>query len=145
MLPSAIIVFREVLEAALILSVVAAATRGVRGRSIWLASGTFAGMVGAIIVAAFASRIADAVEGVGQEIFNASVLGLAVVMLGWHNIWMQRHGREIAAHMTKVGEDAANGSTTMFAVALAVSLAVLREGSEVVLFLYGVLISDAAR
>ena len=34
--------------------------------------------------------------GVGQEVFNASVLAVAVVMLASHNIWMARHGRELA-------------------------------------------------
>jgi high-affinity iron transporter len=138
MFASAVIVFREVLEAALILSIVAAATRGVRARSSWLLGGVAAGLLGAVVVAAFASSIADALEGVGQEIFNASVLGLAVLMLGWHNIWMQRHGRELAAHMTSIGQAASTGAISMVAVSAAVALAVLREGSEIVLFLFGI-------
>jgi high-affinity iron transporter len=138
MFASALIVFREVLEAALVLSIVAAATRMVAGRNRWLAVGVAGGLLGALVVAAFAGQIADAMEGVGQEIFNASVLLLAVAMLGWHNIWMQQHGRELAARMSNVGAAVAAGSQPLYAVALAVGLAVLREGSEVVLFLYGI-------
>jgi high-affinity iron transporter len=138
MFASAVIVFREVLEAAIILSVVAAATRSMPGRNKWLMAGVAAGVLGALVVAGFAGQIADALEGVGQEVFNASVLGLAVLMLGWHNIWMQRHGREIAARMTRIGQAVATGDASMFAVSLAVALAVLREGSEVVLFLFGI-------
>lgn len=138
MFASAIIVFREVLEAALILSIVAAATTLVAGRNRWLMIGVGSGLLGAIIVAAFAAQIAEAMEGVGQEVFNASVLFLAVAMLGWHNIWMQRHGRELGAQMSRVGAAVAEGSRPLYAVAIAVGLAVLREGSEVVLFLYGI-------
>ena len=138
MFASAIIVFREVLEAALILSIVAAATTLVAGRNRWLMIGVGGGLLGAVIVAAFAAQIAEAMEGAGQEVFNASVLFLAVAMLGWHNIWMQRHGRELGARMNRVGAAVAEGSRPLYAVAIAVGLAVLREGSEVVLFLYGI-------
>ena len=99
MLASALIVFREVLEAALILSIVAAATKMVPRRNRWLGLGVCGGILAALVVAAFASQIAEAMEGVGQEIFNAGVLLVAVAMLGWHNIWMQQHGRELAARL----------------------------------------------
>jgi high-affinity iron transporter len=138
MFASALIVFREVLEAALVLSIVAAATRMVAGRNRWLILGVAGGVLGALVVAAFANEIAQAMEGFGQELFNAGVLLIAVAMLGWHNIWMQQHGRELAARMSAVGGAVAAGSQPLYAVALAVGLAVLREGSEVVLFLYGI-------
>ena len=138
MFAAALIVFREVLEAALVISIVAAATKMVAGRNRWLVVGVVSGVVGAIAVAFFAEQIAAALEGVGQELFNASVLLLAVGMLGWHNIWMQRHGRELAAQMSAVGAAVSSGTRPLYAVAIAVGLAVLREGSEVVLFLYGI-------
>jgi high-affinity iron transporter len=59
-------------------------------------------------------------------------------MLGWHNVWMSRHGRELAAEMRAAGEAVASGSKSLGALAVVVAIAVLREGSEVVLFLYGV-------
>ncbi|HEX7776488.1 MAG TPA: FTR1 family protein, partial [Parvibaculum sp.] len=138
MLATLIIVFREVIEAALVISIVAAATKGIAGRNRWLATGVAAGVVGACFVAGFAGEIASSLEGSGQEIFNASILFLAVAMLGWHNIWMNRHGRELAAEMTAVGRDVAAGDKPLYAVAIAVGVAVLREGSEVALFLYGI-------
>ncbi|MEQ1752544.1 MAG: FTR1 family protein [Micropepsaceae bacterium] len=138
MFAATIIVFREVLEAALILSIVAAATKNIAGRTLWLLCGVVGGTVGSLVVAAFANEIAEALDGVGQELFNASVLGVAVLMLGWHNIWMQRHGRELAVEMNRVGSDVSSGHKSLMAVTVAVALAVLREGSEVVLFLYGI-------
>src|SRR5215468_5652744 len=134
-----IIVFREVIEAGLIIGIVLAATRGVSGRGHWVSAGVLAGTLGAGIVALFAEAIANAFEGAGQELFNASVLGAAVVMLMWHAAWMARHGREIAVELAAVGAAVTAGKRPMTALAVVVALAVLREGAEVVLFLYGIL------
>jgi high-affinity iron transporter len=134
-----IIVFREVIEAGLIIGIVLAATRGVSGRGRWVSAGVFAGALGAGIVALFAEAIANAFEGAGQELFNAGVLGAAVAMLMWHAAWMSRHGREMAVELAAVGAAVTAGKRPMTALAVVVALAVLREGAEVVLFLYGIL------
>jgi high-affinity iron transporter len=138
MLGALIIVFREVIEAGLIIGIVLAATRGVADRGAWVGLGVGIGTLGAAVVALFAEAISSAFEGAGQELLNASVLGAAVAMLMWHNAWMARHGREMAAEMAAVGEAVTTGKRPMTALMLVVGLAVLREGSEVVLFLYGV-------
>ena len=137
MLGSALIVFREVLEAALVIGIACAATRGVPARNRWIAGGIGAGIAGACLVAIFAEAIAGWAEGMGQEIFNASVLLAAVAMLGWHNVWMARHGREMAQQMSALGKSVQSGARPLYALGAVVALAVLREGSEVVLFLYG--------
>ena len=141
MLGALIIVFREVIEAGLIVGIVMAATRGVVGRGRWITIGISGGVVGATIVAMFAGVISDAFQGAGQELFNAGILGVAVIMLMWHNAWMARHGREIADEMRRVGTAVSEGAKPLTALAVVVGLAVLREGSEVVLFLYGILAS----
>jgi high-affinity iron transporter len=144
MLGALIIVFREVIEAGLIVGIVLAVTRGVPRRGFYVAGGLAAGLLGATLVAVFAGELADAFAGAGQEIFNAGILALAVFMLGWHNIWMASHGREMAANLKSVGEAVAEGSRTLTALSIVVAVAVLREGSEVVLFLYGVVASGSA-
>src|SRR5262244_484355 len=144
MLGALIIVFREVIEAGLIVGIVMAATRGVPERGRWVTVGIVAGVLGAVIVAMFAGAISEAFQGSGQELFNALVLGLAVVMLMWHNAWMARHGREIAAEMRKLGTDVSEGARPLTALAVVIGLAVLREGSEVVLFLYGIFASGTS-
>ncbi len=144
MLATFIIVFREVLEAGLVVGIVLAASRGVPRRSLWIAGGCAAGVLGAILVAGFAGEIASAVEGVGQELFNASILFAAVCMLGWHNIWMSRHGRAMAADATKIGGEVLAGTRPLYALALVCGIAVLREGSEIVLFLYGIAIAGGS-
>jgi len=144
MLGALIIVFREVIEAGLIVGIVLAATHGVAGRGRWITIGVGCGVVGAAIVAMFAGVISEAFQGAGQEMFNASVLGVAVIMLMWHNAWMARHGREIADEMRRVGAEVSEGAKPLTALAVVVGLAVLREGSEVVLFLYGIMASGTS-
>ena len=138
MLGSGIIVFREVLEAALVIGIVMAGSKGVAGRGLWVGGGVIVGVLAAGIVALFAGTIAAAAAGVGQELFNASILFVAVIMLGWHCVWMGRHGRDIARHMAEVSRAVAAGSRPLYALGVVVGVAVVREGSEVVLFLYGI-------
>lgn len=141
MLATLIIVFRELIEAGLIVGIIMAATREVPNRGRWIVGGILAGILGSGLVALFADSISDAMEGVGQELFNASVLAVAVLMLTWHNVWMARHGRAMASEMKTVGAAVADGRRSLAALVIVIGLAVLREGSEVVLFLYGVAIS----
>jgi high-affinity iron transporter len=94
--------------------------------------------LGACLVAAFAGELAALFQGNGQELFNASILLLAVTMLTWHNVWMASHGREMARELKAAGHDVVTGKRTLAALGVVVGVAVLREGSEVVLFLYGI-------
>jgi len=141
MLATLIIVFREVIEAGLVIGIVLAATRGVPQRSLWLGAGIAGGIVGACIVAAFADSISNMMAGAGQELFNASVLAIAVLMLTGHNVWMSREGRHIAQQMKILGDDVVKGNRSLVALSVVVGVAVLREGSEIVLFLYGISLS----
>jgi high-affinity iron transporter len=139
-----IIAFREVIEAGLIVGIVLAATRGIAGRARWILLGAAAGILGAALVALFARAIANAFEGGGQELLNGAVLLVAVVMLVWHNVWMASHGRELAGELRAAGEAVRTGNRTAAALAVVVGAAMLREGSELVLFLYGLVASGTS-
>jgi high-affinity iron transporter len=138
MLATLIIVFREVLEAGLIIGIVLAATEGVRNRGRWIAGGIAGGVSGAALLAAFAGALSNAFSGSGQELFNATILLIAVLMLGVHITWMASHGRQMAQEMKAMGRAVVAGDRSLAAMALVVAMAVLREGSEVVLFLFGI-------
>jgi high-affinity iron transporter len=143
MLAALIIVFREVFEAGLIIGIVLAVTRTVPGRNRWIGGGVLAGILAACVVAAFAGAISHLFAGMGQELFNATILCIAVAMLTWHNVWMARHGSELAGELRAAGQAVVEGRKSLLALAVVVGVAVLREGSEVVLFLYGVIVADA--
>lgn len=137
MLGAAIIVFRESFEAALLIGIIAAATRAIPDRARWIAGGIAAGAAGAVLIALLTSRIASLFGGMGQELFNAAVLGIAVVMLAWHNIWMSVHGAALASDAKRIGREVSEGRRALSAILVVIAIAVLREGSETALFLYG--------
>lgn len=144
MFGATIIAFREVLEAALVIGIIAAATRNIPGRSRWLLAGVVFGLVGSAGIAVGTEAIARMASGIGQELFNALVLSIAVLMLAWHNVWMSSHGKALAAQAHNVGRNIRDGDKACSALFVIVGLAVLREGSETVLFLYGVAASEGS-
>jgi high-affinity iron transporter len=144
MIGAFVIAFREVIEAGLIVSIVLAATRGIPGRGRWVILGIAAGIAGAALVALFAEKISEAFEGAGQDMLNAGVLIAAVLMLIWHNVWMSRHGREMAREFKAAGEAVRSGERAAAALSVVVGAAILREGAELVLFLYGLVASGTS-
>jgi high-affinity iron transporter len=145
MFGAAVIAFRETLEVALLIGIIAAATRDLSGRGRWIGLGLAAGLALSVVVAGLTDAIAQWANGAGQELFHAGVLGVAVVMLAWHNIWLRSHGRELAAQAKTVAHSVASGGAELSAIALIIALAVLREGSETALFRDGLAAGDHLR
>lgn len=141
MLSTAIVIFRESLEISLIMGIVLAATRELPGRLFWIIGGVFAGVLGAGLVAYFASEISNAASGVGQELFNAGILFTAALFIGWTALWMRKHVRGMSAKLRQVGMDVTAGNLPRYSLSVIIALAMLREGSEIVLFLYGMVAS----
>ncbi len=137
MFAAAIIVFREVLEAALVVSIVMAATQGMPHRKRWTSLGILGGVLGASAVAAMTNTLAGMFNGAGQDIVNASILFLATALISWHVVWMNGHGRKMAAELRATAKTITEGERHMSVLAIVVGLAVLREGSEIVLMLQG--------
>jgi high-affinity iron transporter len=137
MFAAALIVFRESLEAALFVGIVAAATRGLMGRGRWLGAGVGIGVLGAMILAALAPHVSEWFDGLGQDMVNIAVLSVALSMLLWHCIWVAAHSKEMAMEARRLGESVHGGERKPWALLTAVALAVLREGAETVLFVAG--------
>jgi len=137
MISSWVIVFREVLEMALILGVLLAATQGAQHSRRWIGLGMLGGLLGAVVVALLMDEMESSMDGRGEYFFNAVVLFLASVLLAWTVLWMSQHGREMSMRMKQIGSSVSSGelpTTALFFVALS---AVMREGSEAVFFLFG--------
>lgn len=139
MFAAALIVFRESLEAALFVGIVAAATRQLAERTRWLAAGVGAGVLGALALALMAQHVSGWFDGLGQDVVNIGVLSVALVMLLWHCIWVASHSKEMASDARKLGSSVQQGQRKPWALLIAVALAVLREGAETVLFVGGAL------
>lgn len=144
MLSTAIIIFREAFEIALIIGVVLAATRGLAKRSLYVWGGFGAGVLGAIGVAMFMDAISSGFEGVGQEMMNAGILFTAALFIGWTVVWMRTHAREMVMKIKSVGQAVQENTAPYVALSLVIGLAVLREGAEIALFTYSMLASGKA-
>jgi high-affinity iron transporter len=144
MFATALIVFRESLEAALFVGIVAAATRGLVGRGSWLAGGVVAGVLGALALAGGADKISALADGIGQDLVNVGILTAALAMLAWHCIWVSTHGKEMSQEARQLGSSVRAGQRTPRALMVAVALAVLREGAETVLFVAGLTTGTAS-
>lgn len=138
MLATAVIMFREILEASLIIAIVLGASREIAGRGRWVAAGIGIGLLGASIVAVLANVASSEFSGNSQAILNAVILLSAVAMLTWHNVWMSSHGRELSAQVKGVGLDVRSGQRPLTALLVITMVAVMREGSEAVLFLWAI-------
>lgn len=137
MFATVLIVFRESLEAALLVGVVAAATRGLVGRSRWLSAGVLAGTLGAIVLALLAGQLSSWLDGLGQDVVNIGVLALALGMLLWHCLWVSAHTRQMVSEAQSLSRSVRQGERAPWALLVVVGLAVLREGAETVLFVSG--------
>ena len=137
MFAASLIVFRETLEAALFVGIIAAATRQLPLRGRWLAGGVASGVAGALLLALTAEQVSAWADGIGQDLVNIAILSVALTMLVWHCVWVSTQGREMAMAARQLGASVLGGQRRPWALFVAVALAVLREGAETVLFVAG--------
>jgi high-affinity iron transporter len=139
MLSSALVVFREVFEIVLIVGIILAVTRTMPNRKKAIAIGFGAGIVGSALIAVFTGQISTMAEGLGQEYFNAGILLTAAGFIAWTVLWMKKHARHIKKHFQDVERAIESGKAPYIALSGIIGLAMLREGAEIVLFIYGML------
>jgi len=137
MVSAFVIMFREMLEMSMVLGVLFVVTRPVPSARRWIYIGALIGLGGASFVAAFMHEMENSLQGTGELWFNAIVMALASVMIGWTVMWMSRHGRELNQRMQSVGQAVSVGELPQTALLMVSLAAVLREGSEAVFFMWG--------
>ena len=137
MLGTGIIVFRETLEAALFIGIIAASTKGLDKRTRWLSLGVAIGLLGSLLMASAMDSISNWAEGFGTDLVTAAILVLALAMLAWHCIWVSAHAKDMVKQARTLGSEAVSGNSSLWALSVAVGLSVLREGAETVLFVAG--------
>lgn len=140
MFPSFIITFREFIEIAIIISVVLASTNGLPNRYRLVFCGILFGITGSCIIALFTDVISNFAEGFGQELFNAMILMAAAFTIGWTVIWMKSHGQKIVTELKHKGQEVVAGNLPRVVLPATIGLATFREGSEIVLFSYGLIL-----
>jgi high-affinity iron transporter len=119
--------------------IVAASTRGVIYRTRWLSVGVAAGAFGSVLMASAMGQISSWADGVGQDIVTVCILSIALCMLAWHCIWVSPNSHQMGKDAKQIGTSTSQGDQTLWALAIAVALSVLREGAETVLFVSGLI------
>ncbi len=139
MLNALIVVFRESLEAMLVIGVLLAwiarqPEPAALRRGLW--TGVAAGL-GLAVVLGFATFAAQSqLEGKALEIFQVGMVLFAAGLILQMVLWMRRHGRHMKRELeTQAGR--ASGTLGTLGIATVAALAVAREGAETVVFLYG--------
>ena len=130
-LSSVIIVLGEVLEAAILTSLFMVLTHHLLPAKKWLFISLFTGFALATGYAVFFDQISQQFDGFGQELTNASTLiALYCFLLIFNNLVItSRHPNPSRKLLCRI-------------MVLAVSLAIMREGSEIYIYLYGYYFSD---
>jgi high-affinity iron transporter len=145
MIQTLLIMWRETLEAALIVGILLTylGRSGQRAgmRWVWLGAGA---AVAAAVACAAASRGAIAMlDPDTQEVLQAGILFVAVAVLSWMIVWMNRHARAIRGDLHQKADRALAGGR-LVGLATIAFVAVFREGVEAVLFLWGVVLERAS-
>ena len=134
------IVWRESVEALLVVGILYAwlkngdddARRGLP----FLWTGVAVGLLMAIGLGAALVGFTEVLSGDAQDYFQTAMVLIACVLIVQMVLWMRRHGRTLKRDMEQSLQQSTRDSN-WWGVAVLVALAIAREGSETVIFLYG--------
>ena len=127
LLSSVIIVLREVLEAALLFSLLMVLSRRLGISCRWVVAALFIGLLSAAIYGFNIDLISEWFDGVGQEVVNALLQGTIYLLLSALAAIAVRYRRGFAVPESLI-------MMLMFA---SVTLAIVREGSEIMIYMSG--------
>lgn len=134
------IVWRESVEALLVVGILYAwlkngdddARRGLP----FLWTGVGVGLLMAVGLGAALVGFTEVLSGDAQDYFQTAMVLIACVLIVQMVLWMRRHGRTLKRDMEQSLQESTRDSN-WWGVAVLVALAIAREGSETVIFLYG--------
>ena len=134
------IVWRESVEALLVVGILYAwlkngdadARRGIP----YLWAGVAAGLLAAVALGAALVGFTEELSGDAQDYFQTGMVLVACVLIVQMVLWMKHHGRSMKRDM-EASLERSKQNANWWGVTLLVALAIAREGSETVIFLYG--------
>ncbi|MBO1017878.1 FTR1 family protein [Achromobacter sp. SD115] len=133
------IVWRESVEAMLVVGILYTWLRstpeGKRGLT-YLWGGVAAGLALAVALALVLLGVSNWLSDEGQEWFQAIMSLAACALVVQMVVWMKKHGRTLKGELES-GARASVASDNWWGLFILVAIAVAREGSETVVFLYG--------
>lgn len=144
MLATFVVVWRESLEAALVVSILLAylARTGQRDKFKYIWMGVAGALVGCALFARATAYLQTLFDDAGEEVFQACLMLIAVAVVTAMVLWMHRESRNLRRSLEGRAEILTEHGRVL-SLALLAGIAVFREGAEMVLFLWGIVMSSA--
>ena len=136
MLAVIIIVLREMLEICLIVGMISAALKEFDHRKKIILTGTFIGLFISLCFAFALNRINMLFDGEGQEFLNIVILTSSILCVAWTLLWISDYSKKLA---NKVRDTSIKMKEefSVWPMVMLIIFAVVREGGELILFLFG--------
>jgi high-affinity iron transporter len=138
MIAIAIAVFREFLEISIFLSFFGVISKNIKDFRILFTAGLLSGIFGAFIIAFFTDHISESLDGMGQEVFDAIIILVTVVMIISTLVWMKNHSKKIKASVIEIGESYDSSNASKFMLVSLIASTIFREGAEIVLIVHSI-------
>lgn len=138
-----IIVFREVLEASLIIGILYTFLKQTNQEEsiVKLWQGVLVALVVSIIGSFVFQQFAGGFQGQAEKLFEGVVMIVAASVLGTVIVWMAKN-KNIAEDLKGKAEQALSSNKVGLGIFLLAFISVFREGIETILFLYGVMMKQ---
>lgn len=142
--PSFLLTFREALEAALIVVIVASYLKktGKQNLNKYLFEGAVAAIVVSVLLGLAILAVYGELADVSAEIFEGAASLTATAVLTYMLLWMTRHAQTIKAELERKVETSVSKGQ-LWGIAALSFVAVFREGLETVLFLTALAATDS--
>mgnify|MGYP001301976861 CR=1 FL=1 len=138
-----IIVFREVLEASLIVGILYTYLNkiGQAAAIIRLWQGVLVALAASILGSLLFQKVAGGFQGQAEKLFEGIVMIVAAVILGTMIIWMAKN-KNIASELEEKAALAIDSNKLGYGIFVLAFISVFREGIETILFLYGIMMKQ---
>lgn len=131
-----VVIFREFLEITLLIGIIAAVTAHIKNSKKYIIAGVLAGSSLASLMAFFATAISNSFNGLGDEIVDASIILITSALISWTVVWMQGYNKKLKKQLDDVSQKINQGIKSKLVISTLVTFTILREGIEILLFLY---------
>lgn len=138
MLKVAIIIFRECLEIALLLGVIMAVTKPIANSRFYVILGVLVGVVLASVFAFFTQTVSVLIGGFGDELVDAAIILTTSVIIIWTVVWMQGYTQKIKKDFGELSDKINSGTASKFMLVIVIASTILREGVEILLYIYSI-------
>lgn len=132
------VVWRESIEALLVVGILYSWLKQTEAvgamRYLWLGVG--GGVLTALSLAGILLGMQQFLSGIGQDVFMLALMLTAAALIVHMVLWMREHGRHLHSHLKNQTRQALE-TKSFWSIAILVAVAIGREGSETVIFLYG--------